>query len=32
MENLPGTKKSGLGADFNLNHTGGWGGGAYQEK
>ena len=26
MENLPRTKKSRLGNDFTLNHTGGWGG------
>ena len=26
MENLPRTKKSRLGADFSLDHTGGWGG------
>ena len=26
MENLPKTKKSRLGADFSLDHTGGWGG------
>ena len=26
MENLPKTNKSRLGADFSLDHTGGWGG------
>ena len=32
MEDLPETKKSRLGADFSLDHTGGWGGGRMNQN